>query len=135
MQTIELEMENSQKDRLVLASWFFGISYACLFASGLCHQCIVNYYNKSTKGYSTDYSIVGLTGFSFLLFNQTIGMLDPTSDAGRVRATDMAFSGSSFLFALIAFLQTVIYPSDDSMRSTRTAVSFVFGFFSCAAFL
>ena len=78
---------------------------------------------------------MGLLGFSFLLFNQTVGLLDPNSDAGRVRATDMAFAGSSFLFALIAFVQTVVYPSDASMRSTRIAVSLVFGFYAFAAFL
>ena len=118
-----------------MASCVFGISYALLFASGLSHQCIVNFNNKSTKGYSTDYSIVGLIGFSFLLLNQSCGVIDPTSDAGRVGAADMAFSGSSFVFALIAYTQTIIYPSDASLRSTRIAALTVIGLFGLAAIL
>ena len=125
----------NQKDNLKIASWVFGISYALLFASGLSHQCIVNFKNKSTKGYSTDYSLVGLTGFSFLLINQTVGIIFPDSDAGRVRATDMAFSSSAFVFALTAFAQTRIYPSDASLRSTRLAISIVVGVFLAAALL
>ena len=54
---------------LQVFSWFFGVSYAFLFAAGLGHQCVLNFKNKSTKGYSTDYSIISLVGFSFLLMN------------------------------------------------------------------
>ena len=79
--------------------------------------------------------MIGLTGFTFLFINQSIGIIDPNSDAGRVRATDMAFSSSSFVFALIAYIQTIIYPSDTSLRSTNLCVSVVFGFFIVAAFL
>ena len=78
---------------------------------------------------------MGLMGFSFLLYNQTTGLLDPTSDAGRVGGADMAFSGSSFVFALISYTQTRIYPSDASLRSTRVAVSTTVGFFMTALLL
>ena len=74
----------SSSPYLHIASWLFGVSYALLFASGLGHQCVVNFRNKSTKGYSTDYCIIGLVGFSFLLMNQTVGFFNPISDAGRV---------------------------------------------------
>ena len=79
--------------------------------------------------------MIGLTGFTFLFINQTIGIINPNSDAGRVRATDMAFSSSSFVFALIAYFQTIVYPSDASLRSTNLCVSIVFGFFIVALFL
>ena len=112
----------NEKNWLEIASWVFGVSYALLFASGLSSQCIVNFNNKSTKGYSTDYCIIGLLGFGFLFLNQTIGIINPESDAGRVRATDMAFSSSAFAFALISYIQTLVYPSDASLRSTQLGV-------------
>ena len=62
-------------------------------------------------------------------------MLDPTSDAGRVGAADMAFSSSSFVFALISYTQTIIYPSDASLRSTRIAAIIIISFFAIAAVL
>ena len=91
--------------------------------------------NKSTKGYSTDYSLIGLIGFSFLLLNQSVGIIDPTSDAGRVHPTDMAFSIGSFIFALIAYMQTFVYESDPSLRSTRLAASVIVAAFFTAAIL
>ena len=59
-------------------------------------------------------------------------MIDPTSDAGRVHATDMAFSLSSFIFALTAYTQTIIFPSDTSLRSTRLTVAIIAGLFIAA---
>ena len=106
-----------------------------LFAFGLGHQCVLNFNNKSTKGYSTDYCIVGLIGFSFLLMNQTVGFFDPVSDAGRVGFWDMAFAGSSFVFGLTCYCQTYIYPSDPSMSITRHAAVGVIGAFLFAACL
>ena len=47
----------------------------------------------------------------------------------------MAFSGSSFVFALIAYTQTIIYPSDASLRSTRIAILTVVGLFLTASIL
>ena len=96
--------EEDANQNLKLASWAFGISYALLFATGLGQQCIVNFNNKSTKGYSTDYCLIGLTGFTFLFVNQSIGVYDVNSDAGRIRATDMAFAASAFFCGLFAYV-------------------------------
>ena len=96
--------DEDANQNLKLASWAFGISYALLFATGLGQQCVVNFNNKSTKGYSTDYCLIGLTGFTFLFVNQTIGVIDVNSDAGRIRATDMVFSTSAFTCGLIAYV-------------------------------
>ena len=97
-------LEEDPNQSLKLASWLFGIAYALLFATGLGQQCVVNFNNKSTKGYSTDYCLIGLTGFTFLFVNQTIGVIDIDSDAGRIRATDMAFSASAFTCGLTAYV-------------------------------
>ena len=106
-----------------------------LFATGLGHQCIVNFNNKSTKGYSTDYCIIGLVGFSFLIMNQTVGFFDPISDAGRVGFWDMVFAGTAFGFGLTCYCQTFIYPSDPSMATTRYVAMTVIGIFLFAASL
>ena len=111
------------------------MSYAFLFASGIGHQCVVNFRNKSTKGYSTDYCIIGLVGFSFLLMNQTVGFLDPVSDAGRVGGWDMTFALSAFTFGLTCFIQTIIYPSDAGNPAIRFAAITVFGAFLFASIL
>lgn len=68
------------------------MTYAVLFGGSLAFQVLVNYQNKSTKGFSTDYSLVGFLGFFLLVFNQTIGAIDPTTDAGRVGAMDLIFA-------------------------------------------
>ena len=99
----QIDPSKTTSNYLHIASWLFGVSYALLFASGLGHQCVVNFRAKSTKGYSTDYCIIGLVGFSFLLMNQTVGFFNPVSDAGRVGIWDMAFAGSSFAFGLTCF--------------------------------
>lgn len=61
--------EIANEDLLKMASWVCGITYACLFGGGLAVQAVVNYFNKSTKGFSSDYALVGFVGFFFLLLN------------------------------------------------------------------
>lgn len=75
-----------------MASWLIGITYAVLFGGSLAFQVVVNYQNKSTKGFSTDYALTGFIGFFLLVLNQTIGRIDPTTDAGRVHAMDLIFA-------------------------------------------
>ena len=55
-------------------------------------QNYVNLKNESTKGYSTDYAIIAFAGFIGLIFNQTLGIVDPYSDAGRVHVMDEVFA-------------------------------------------
>ena len=56
--------------------------YLPLVAFGL--QVHINYRNKSTDGYSTDFAYAQVCGFYLLVMNQTAGLVDPFSDAGRV---------------------------------------------------
>ena len=128
MQQEQIDLDQSTTSsvsHLQVFSWFFGVSYAFLFACGLGHQCVLNFKNKSTKGYSTDYCIISLVGFSFLLMNQTVGFLNPASDAGRVGFWDMAFAVSSFTFGLTCLCQTMIYPSDTSMAMTKLVADMI----------
>ena len=73
-------------------SWICGITYVILFSSSLAFQVFVNYCNQSTKGFSTDYALTGFIGFFFLLLNQKIGYIDPTTDAGRVSSLDLLWA-------------------------------------------
>lgn len=106
-----------------------------LFGGSLSFQIFVNYFNKSTIGYSCDYALTGTVGFYFLLFNQMIGKINPWSDAGRVNVMDMSFAILAFFCASAAYTQTFIYPSTPSLRSTRVMNGAVVGGFFMAAFL
>jgi hypothetical protein len=108
------------------------VTYVILFGSALTFQVWKNYINKSTKGFSTDYALTGFVGFFFLVFNQTIGKIDPTTDAGRVNIMDLIFALQAFVCSSCAYTQTMIYPSHRSLRSTRVIVGtlttvFLFG--------
>jgi hypothetical protein len=70
-------------------SWLCGIYYSNAFTLGLVIQAVVNYKNKSTIGFSTDFAIIALAGYIMLQFNQTVGIVDPFTDAGRVHIMDM----------------------------------------------
>jgi len=107
------------------SSWFCGIVYAVLFGGSLAFQTFTNYFNKSTKGFSTDYALVGFVGFFFLVFNQTIGKIDPTTDAGRVHIMDLIFAQLALFFSSVAYTQTVIYPSHNSLTSTKVVMAFL----------
>lgn len=116
-------------------SWVCGITYALLFGSSLTFQVFVNYRNQSTKGFSTDYALTGFIGFFFFLLNQTIGKIDPTTDAGRVHTMDLIFAQAAFFSASCAFTQTIIYPSHACLRSTKIAVAVIITVFFSAAIL
>ena len=73
-------------------SWFCGVTYTFLFVVGMLIQNIVNLKNSSTKGYSTDYALIAFAGFVLLLVNQTLGIVNPFSDAGRVHVMDEVFA-------------------------------------------
>ena len=122
-------------DWLYSASWISGIIYAVLFGGSLSFQCFVNYNNQSTKGFSSDYALSGFVGFFFLLLNQTIGKIDPSTDAGRVHIMDLVFAQSAFICSSISYTQTLIYPSHNCLRSTKIAISVVCGVFLGAAIL
>ena len=62
-----IEMENEELWRKI--SWIVGVTYAILFGGSLFFQVVNNFLNESTKGFSTDYALVGFVGFFFLLFN------------------------------------------------------------------
>ena len=61
--------EVANEDFLKTASWVCGITYAILFGGSVAVQAVVNYFNKSTKGFSSDFALVGFVGFFFLLLN------------------------------------------------------------------
>ena len=126
-------LENEEAWRKV--SWVFGITYAVLFGGSLCFQVFVNIANQSTKGFSSDYALVGFVGFFFLLFNQMIGSIDPTTDAGRVHKMDLIFAYVAFVSSSIAFTQTQIYPSHNCLRQTKVTVTALLSFFLFAAIL
>ena len=50
-------------------SWVCGILMTICFSGGMVIQCIANYNNKCTIGYSTDFSIVAFAGFLLLQTN------------------------------------------------------------------
>lgn len=108
---------------LQTVSNLFGWSYTILFTQCLVFQCIVNYKNKSCHGYSSDFALVGFTGFTFLLFNQLCGFLDPTSDAGHVGNMDITFAIAATFFSAISYTQTFIYPSEKSNKATTYGVA------------
>ena len=87
-----ISIDESNNEFLCTSSWVCGITYAILFGGALTFQAFINYSNKSTKGFSTDYALTGFVGFFFLLFNQTVGMIDPSTDAGRVHIMDLIFA-------------------------------------------
>ena len=134
---ITIQLSDETIDTLKIVSSITGVLYVTLFGGSLSFQIFVNYLNKSTMGYSSDFSLVNLIGFFFLLFNQTIGKINPYSDAGRVNNMDMTFAIIAFVCANSCYSQTFIYPSVPSMRSTRilvglvTAVFFIAAFFEC----
>ena len=120
---------------LQIASWVCGISFTVLFGGSMTFQCVVNYKNQSTKGFSTDYALTSFLGFCFYLFNQTIGIIDPTTDAGRVHSMDIAFAQSAFVSSSITYTQTLIYPSHPVLTSTKITVGCIMSIFMVAALL
>lgn len=132
-QSIEEGDEN--QNVLQIFSWICGVTYAVLFGGSLTFQVYNNYKNQSTKGFSTDYALTGFVGFFFLVFNQTIGRIDPTTDAGRVHMMDLIFAQSAFFSSSCAYTQTLIYPSHKSLRSTNIVVGVLTVVFLLAATL
>ena len=135
MTSTESRDEPDAEEVLLMLSWVCGVTYAVLFGGSVTFQVFVNYFNKSTKGFSTDYALTGFVGFFFLLFNQTIGAIDPTTDAGRVHTMDLIFAKVAFFSASCSYTQTFIYPSHNSLQSTRTVVGILTGGFIFAALL
>ena len=129
------ESDDSNDEILRLLSWTFGIAYCVLFSGALFLQCITNYQNQSTKGFSTDYSLTGFVGFFFLMLNQTVGRIDPTTDAGRVHVMDLTFAQLAFTAASIMFMQTLIYPSHNCLTSTKIVVGIIVAVFFLAGIL
>lgn len=125
----------SAGDFLKSMSWVCGVIYALLFGTSLAFQVFVNYRNQSTKGFSTDYALTGFVGFFFLVLNQTIGKIDPTTDAGRVHTMDLVFAQAAFFCASITYTQTIIYPSHACLMSTKIAVAVVTTIFFVVALL
>ena len=120
---------------LQTVSNIFGWSYTLLFTQCLVLQCIVNYKNKSCLGYSSDFSLVAFAGFSFLLFNQMCGFLDPTSEAGHVGNMDITFAIAATIFSALSYAQTFIYPSEQRNRATSYGVAACVGFWlGCGLF-
>lgn len=127
--------EDNHNELLRSLSWVCGIIYALLFGISLAFQVLENYKNKSTMGYSTDYSLVSFIGFFFLTLNQTIGYVDETTDAGRVHTMDMVFCNLAFFCAACAYTQTMMYPSLNALHSTRVIIGIILSVFFIAATL
>ena len=82
---------------------------------------LVNYRNKSTIGYSTDFAIIAVCGYILYLMNQTAGLVDPYCDAGRVNPMDEVSAFGYFVISSCTFVQTIIYPSDRYYRVNQVA--------------
>ena len=111
------------------------MTYVTLFGGSPIFQVWINYKNKSTKGFSTDYALTGFVGFFFLVFNQTIGKIDPSTDAGRVNIMDLNFALQAFFCSSCAYTQTLIYPSHKSLKSTKIIVGILLTVFLLGAVL
>ena len=98
-------------------------------------QSVVNYKNKSTRGFSTDFALTSFFGFCFYLFNQMIGRIDPTTDAGRVHLMDILFAQSAFVSSSITYTQTLIYPSHSCLVSTKIIIGSILAIFLATALL
>jgi hypothetical protein len=104
-----------------------------LWGGSLAFQCVTNYVQKSTIGYSIDFCVVGTLGFALLMFNQTIGMINPHTDAGRVNMSDLSFAILALNCSTIAFVQSRIYPATPTLTSTRVMAYSVISLFFFAA--
>ena len=116
-------------------SWTCGTIYVSLFGISLSQQVFVNYHNKNTLAYSTDCAILGSIGFFFFLFNQTIGRIDGTTDAGRVHIMDILFALEALLCVSCCYVQTIIYPSEPCLKSTKIIAVIVLTVFFLVAFI
>ena len=61
--------------------------------------CVLNYKNHSTLGYSTEFSLISVGGFIFLLLNQLTGFVEPFSEAGAISFEALSFAVIAFLFS------------------------------------
>ena len=111
----------------------FGWAYVILFSQCLFLQCLLNYANKSCKGYSSDFALVGFTGYSFLLVNQLAGKVDPYSEAGKVNAMDLSFAVVATALSSASFAQTFMYPSEKHNNATSYGVAACCCFFLAVA--
>lgn len=84
-------------------SWILGFVYSNCFFIGMVIQAVANYNKKSTVGYSTDFSVIAFSGYIMLVFNQTIGMVDPYSDAGRVHIMDEYSACAMFVASAVQY--------------------------------
>jgi len=104
-------------ETLTIFSPICGWAYTLLFAANLSAQCYINQRNQSTKGYSSDYSLVGAFGFFFYLMTQTEGIVaGDHSQVGHVHTTDFIFAVTSFILSSFAYSQTFMYPSEPNSR-------------------
>ena len=92
-----------EETALMVLSSLCGVTYTCLFSVSLFMTVWLNYQNHSTIGYSTDFSIIALAGFFFLLMNQLTGFVNPYSDAGRINTMDLVFAILAFILSSAQF--------------------------------
>ena len=119
---------------LVAVSAFCGVSYMILYSASLVLPCVLNYKNHSTLGYSTEFSLISIGGFFFLLLNQLTGFVNPFSEAGAISFWALSFAVIALLFASGQITQIMIYPSEPCRREVIGAVAFVF-FGFCALWI
>ena len=89
-----------------------GWVYLVCFTWCLAFQCIENYRNQSCLGYSSDFALIAFAGFTFFLFNQLEGYVDPYSEAGNIKPIDLFFAIDMVFFSSISYAQTFMYPAE-----------------------
>ena len=67
--TIDPVEEDDHKRILKLCSWICGACFVIFFSVSVATQVFTNYFNQSTKGFSSDYALTHFVGFFFLLLN------------------------------------------------------------------
>ena len=69
------------------------------------------------------------------MLNQTVGMIDSSTDAGRVHVMDLTFARLAFTAGSISYMQTLIYPGHNCLTSTRISVAVIILVFFLAGML
>ena len=101
--------------RFELIRFILGVLYTVIWSSTFYFQMYLMVKLRSSEGYSLDFQIFNLIGFSFLLGTYLSSFLEKQSFE---RGMDLAFAANALGTSIIMFAMSFIYPRKRNKAST-----------------
>eukprot|EP00743_Colponemidia_sp_Colp-15_P003337 GILK01003605.1.p1 GENE.GILK01003605.1~~GILK01003605.1.p1 ORF type:complete len:322 (-),score=34.72 GILK01003605.1:227-1090(-) len=109
-------------DGLEVVSILLGWIYFFAWSLSFWPQTIDNYRRKSVVGFSCDYLILNMTGFTCYAIYNIVGYIDPSAGAGNVVINDVAFAVHAWVLTAVQVVQLVMYEKGTQKVHTATWV-------------